>query len=124
MFGARLHTTSSLVDARLIESRLREAGLPVSVRIGGTGVSWLQPAGPFEVWIADESLLQTPEAQAALRAAFGANPFTPEVEDEIASMPFHDEPSEFGLGLVLILFVIGLALLIAAYIWLPRIWPF
>jgi hypothetical protein len=88
MPGARLHTTSSLVDARLIESKLREAGLPVSVRIGGTGVSWFQPAGPFEVWITDETLLQTPDAQAALKAALGANPFTPEVEEEIAAMPF------------------------------------
>jgi hypothetical protein len=111
---ARLLTTYDLVQARLWESRLKELDLPVTFSYGRTGVSWYQPGGPFEVWIEDASRLEGPEVQEALRELQLPRRFTQEEEDQIEQMPFHDEPTEYGMLMVLVLFVLFVVILLLA----------
>ncbi len=113
----------NLVQARLVESRLKELGLPVSMKYGQTGISWLQPGGPFEVWIEDASLLQSPEIRQAVDEALASNPIGPEEEERIAQMPLDDKPVEFLYFVPIVVVVVIVALLALALRVLPRFFP-
>jgi hypothetical protein len=116
---ARLYTGHSLVETRLVESRLKELGLPVFFMYGRAGNPWYSPGGPYEVWIQDASLLDDPAVKETILSAFRPSPFTAAQEDEIAAMPFEDEPIEYSLAATLVGFVVFITLLVAAFWSLP-----
>lgn len=119
---AKLYTSSDMVSARLVESRLKELGLPVAFQYGRTGGSWFLPGGPYEVWIQDATLLDKPEIREQIRVALQPATFTPEEESEIAEMPLEDKPTEVGYGILLAAFVAGLILLILLFRLIPWLW--
>ncbi|KXK12198.1 MAG: hypothetical protein QY327_12495 [Fimbriimonadaceae bacterium] len=99
-------------EARELELRLKDIGLPVWIQVGHTGIPLFQPSGPFEIWINDESLLRDPAIRERVDSALGTVKFSPEDEERIASMKFVDYPIERGLWFALAGFVLFIALIV------------
>jgi hypothetical protein len=117
-----MYSGTDRIQTQLLLDKLKEAGLPVSFRFGRTGVSWLQPGGPFEIWIEDARLLESPDTQRILQDAMQPLGFTPEEEEAIAAMPLRDEPTEIRMGVILAVFILGMALLFLIVWVFPTIW--
>ena len=111
MQPVRIHTSYHPIQARLIESRLKEAGIPFKMQLGSTGTPALQPGGPFEFWVEDEATANDPDLKAILQSVTRSGPFSQEEEDDIAEMELKDEPNEVGYATYLVVFVLGIAAL-------------
>lgn len=117
----RIFTSYHPVQARLIESRLKEAGVNFKMQLGGSGVGVIQTGGPFEFWVEDETTARDPEVKAVLKSALSSGPLTPEEEDAVEAMEFKDEPTEYGYAAYLVFFILGIGgvfLLMKVLLWL------
>lgn len=101
-------------EARELELRMKDIGLPVWIQVGHTGIPLFQPSGPFEIWIKDDLLLRDPAIRERVESALGTVKFSAEDEERIASMKFVDYPIERGLWFALA----GVVLFIALMVWL------
>lgn len=104
----RVHTSFNPVQARLIESRFQEAGLPVKMQLGGSGVGVIQPGGPFEFWAESEDAAKDPAIKEIIRSVTRSDGFTDEEADEIEHMELKDEATEVGYATYLLAFIVGI----------------